>query len=141
VLSATPPLIEAVYPLDTRNTTKNYLKRGKKLTACAKHSKQLNDKKYRINFCECCRVRFIKASGRKSIYCSLACRNYSDYQNTKSTIPKKYKLIIKNKIPCKHCSSNFVPKRIDSIFCSGKCRIAYWRLTRRIIQFEIPMEL
>lgn len=136
-------LEKVIYPLDLtqeERRERGYLFRLRRLTACEEHQKRFKGRDYATKKCECCGVKYISLTQRKSPFCSLACRNYSDYQKNKNRKRDyKYKAVTHRKKSCKHCRIYFFPKRSGSIFCSGKCRVAYHRLMKRVTQFELPM--
>lgn len=100
-----------------------------RMVACEEHQKRLKDKEYKVFSCLNCRAVFTSYSEFKVFkkvdpkysdigYCSLACRSFYNYQLRKAK---------KNTIPCQCCKTEFIPKRKDAVFCSGKCRTASHR--------------
>lgn len=114
-----------VYPLD-KNVKES---RGKfgfrwkivRLPACKKHAQYLKDKVYTLKYCCVCDVLFDSYGTSK--YCSSACRSYAYYQMDKKIVKPK---------TCALCAAEFMPKRTDSIFCSGKCRTASHRAKKTV---------
>ena len=112
------PLIDFVYPLDTE--VKN--KRGLFITkfyACKTHSQKIPNKIYTVKRCCVCGVYF--SSMGISNYCSNACRSYDGYQKRKPEAHAK---------KCVVCDAEFIPKRVDAVYCGGKCRTANHRAVK-----------
>lgn len=80
-------LEKVIFPLDLspmKRREKGDLFRLRRLTACEEHQKRFKGKDYATKKCECCGVKYIRLARRKSPFCSLACRNHSDYQKNKN---------------------------------------------------------
>jgi hypothetical protein len=113
------PLIDFVYPLDSQTE----FKRGRRTMleivrryACNDHAQRLTTKSYSVKSCAVCGVGF-EAFGASG-YCSPACRSYDGYQKRRTVLEPRQ---------CTACDAEFVPKRADSVYCSGKCRTASHR--------------
>ena len=78
-----------------------------------------------------------RASANVARFCSVHCQkenwraiNSAHDKARKSLYYQSNKKILEP-ISCKHCTTEFQPKRIDAIFCSQKCGAAQWRLNNK----------
>lgn len=84
----------------------------------------------KIWYCVYCGNKIIEKRNYKRKFCSDLCRQRSQYVRKQKKLSDKHKENhppkIFNKIKCKKCDVEFIPKQSNHIFCSKNCQRIWW---------------